>query len=132
MRSYISHSVTLALVTVAACAAPRAEPVVGDAAHPKSETVALPIVGAPLAAAYDPFADGTGPAADDHATHAAHDHSAHAADDGRGAAGEAPRSDAAAYTCPMHPEVVQQGPGKCPKCGMALVPQKPKSEAPGE
>ena len=25
------------------------------------------------------------------------------------------------YTCPMHPEVKQKGPGKCPKCGMALV-----------
>ncbi len=24
------------------------------------------------------------------------------------------------YTCPMHPEVRQQGPGSCPKCGMAL------------
>ena len=24
------------------------------------------------------------------------------------------------YTCPMHPEVEQQGPGSCPKCGMAL------------
>ncbi len=29
----------------------------------------------------------------------------------------------ALYTCPMHPEVVQQGPGTCPKCGMALEPQ---------
>jgi len=28
----------------------------------------------------------------------------------------------AQYTCPMHPEVVQAGPGSCPKCGMALVP----------
>ena len=28
----------------------------------------------------------------------------------------------AQYTCPMHPEVVQDGPGDCPKCGMALVP----------
>lgn len=27
----------------------------------------------------------------------------------------------AAYICPMHPEVKQQSPGKCPKCGMALV-----------
>lgn len=27
------------------------------------------------------------------------------------------------YTCPMHPEVVQQGPGTCPICGMALEPQ---------
>jgi hypothetical protein len=25
------------------------------------------------------------------------------------------------YTCPMHPEVVQSSPGKCPKCGMDLV-----------
>jgi Cu+-exporting ATPase len=24
------------------------------------------------------------------------------------------------YTCPMHPEIQQQGPGNCPKCGMAL------------
>ncbi|GFE59076.1 heavy metal translocating P-type ATPase [Geobacter sp. AOG1] len=28
----------------------------------------------------------------------------------------------ATYTCPMHPEVVQSGPGACPKCGMALEP----------
>ena len=27
------------------------------------------------------------------------------------------------YTCPMHPEVEQQGPGSCPKCGMALEPE---------
>lgn len=26
------------------------------------------------------------------------------------------------YTCPMHPEIQQQGPGNCPKCGMALEP----------
>jgi Cu+-exporting ATPase len=26
------------------------------------------------------------------------------------------------YTCPMHPEIRQQGPGSCPKCGMALEP----------
>ena len=26
------------------------------------------------------------------------------------------------YTCPMHPEVIQYGPGSCPKCGMALEP----------
>jgi P-type Cu+ transporter len=35
------------------------------------------------------------------------------------------RNDAARgirYTCPMHPEIVQIGPGSCPKCGMALEP----------
>jgi Cu+-exporting ATPase len=30
----------------------------------------------------------------------------------------------ALYTCPMHPEIVQTGPGSCPKCGMALVPME--------
>ena len=29
------------------------------------------------------------------------------------------------YTCPMHPEVQQVGPGDCPKCGMALEPMMP-------
>ncbi len=32
---------------------------------------------------------------------------------------------AAEYTCPMHPEVRQIGPGTCPKCGMALEPVMP-------
>jgi FtsP/CotA-like multicopper oxidase with cupredoxin domain len=29
---------------------------------------------------------------------------------------------ASVYACPMHPEVVSEEPGKCPKCGMKLVP----------
>lgn len=29
------------------------------------------------------------------------------------------------YTCPMHPEIRQVGPGNCPKCGMALEPELP-------
>jgi len=28
------------------------------------------------------------------------------------------------YTCPMHPQIVQESPGQCPICGMDLVPQK--------
>ncbi len=28
------------------------------------------------------------------------------------------------YTCPMHPEIVQIGPGSCPKCGMTLEPKE--------
>ena len=28
---------------------------------------------------------------------------------------------AATYTCTMHPEVITNEPGECPKCGMALV-----------
>ncbi|MEO7059930.1 MAG: heavy metal-binding domain-containing protein, partial [Lapillicoccus sp.] len=30
--------------------------------------------------------------------------------------------EAIAYTCPMHPEIRQDGPGSCPICGMALEP----------
>src|SRR6478735_2703301 len=29
------------------------------------------------------------------------------------------------YTCPMHPQVRQEGPGTCPICGMALEPEMP-------
>ena len=32
------------------------------------------------------------------------------------------------YTCPMHPEIRQPGPGTCPKCGMALEPVMPGLE----
>jgi Cu+-exporting ATPase len=34
-----------------------------------------------------------------------------------------PSSDTREYTCPMHPEVHQVGPGACPICGMALEPR---------
>lgn len=32
------------------------------------------------------------------------------------------------YACPMHPEVVSDKEGKCPKCGMRLVPESSKSD----
>jgi Cu+-exporting ATPase len=34
------------------------------------------------------------------------------------------------YTCPMHPEIIQLGPGSCPKCGMALEPMDIVPEQP--
>ncbi|MDB5414460.1 MAG: heavy-metal transporting P-type ATPase [Rubritepida sp.] len=33
------------------------------------------------------------------------------------------------YTCPMHPQIRQPGPGSCPICGMALEPETPSAEA---
>ena len=32
------------------------------------------------------------------------------------------------YTCPMHPEIIRDKPGSCPKCGMALEPMVPTGE----
>jgi Cu+-exporting ATPase len=34
-----------------------------------------------------------------------------------------PAPDGAIYTCPMHPQIRQAGPGACPICGMALEPE---------
>ena len=34
-----------------------------------------------------------------------------------------PMPEGTIYTCPMHPEIEQVGPGTCPKCGMALEPK---------
>lgn len=39
-----------------------------------------------------------------------------------------PLTAATEYTCPMHPEVRQFGPGTCPKCGMTLEPVIPELE----
>src|SRR5688500_2284568 len=59
------------------------------------------------------------------ATHACHaSHGTHAA----AVAAAAPASRDVIYTCPMHPEVRQIGPGNCPKCGMALEPLMPHAE----
>ncbi len=45
---------------------------------------------------------------------------------GGGVSAPPPAAEAAKgqlYTCPMHPEIVQDHPGSCPKCGMALEPK---------
>lgn len=52
--------------------------------------------------------------------HHAHDaHEAVASADGASEAEAAPR-----WTCPMHPEVLRDGPGSCPICGMHLIEKK--------
>ncbi|PCD75523.1 heavy metal translocating P-type ATPase [Pseudothioclava arenosa] len=40
-----------------------------------------------------------------------------------------PMPEGTLYTCPMHPEVVQDHPGDCPKCGMALEPMHPSADS---
>ena len=40
-----------------------------------------------------------------------------------------PMPEGTLYTCPMDPEIVQEGPGDCPVCGMALEPMMPTADA---
>src|SRR5438477_8753180 len=43
---------------------------------------------------------------------------------------KAPVPEGTIYTCPMHPEIRQVGPGSCPICGMALEPEVASLDAP--
>ncbi len=45
-----------------------------------------------------------------------------------GARAPEPVVEGAIYTCPMHPEIRQEGPGSCPICGMALEPEMPSAD----
>jgi Cu+-exporting ATPase len=65
--------------------------------------------------------------------HAAHDHagcSHHGVTAGASAPAAIVSAPAGAkWTCPMHPEVVREGPGACPICGMALEPMVPTADS---
>jgi heavy metal translocating P-type ATPase len=57
-----------------------------------------------------------------HSQHEHHHHHDDHAGYGAGADVHAGPGEAVEYTCPMHPEVRQEGPGSCPICGMGLEP----------
>ncbi|WP_037012630.1 HAD-IC family P-type ATPase, partial [Ralstonia sp. AU12-08] len=69
-----------------------------------------------------------------HAHHCnVHGHHAHSAGAPRAVPGDEasvspPASASTIYTCPMHPEIRQDHPGTCPKCGMTLEPIMPAGE----
>ncbi len=54
-----------------------------------------------------------------------------AAEASRGEPPAAGLAQAVRWTCPMHPEVVEDRPGDCPKCGMALEPAHPTATGAG-
>ncbi|MBA3903072.1 MAG: copper-translocating P-type ATPase [Rhodocyclaceae bacterium] len=66
---------------------------------------------------------------DTHAAPRAHHHEPSPATAVPKPASEAAKGAATIYTCPMHPEVRQAGPGTCPKCGMSLEPELPAAPA---
>ncbi len=62
-----------------------------------------------------------------------HDHSGHGHGDHYGADLTKPQAavpEGTIYTCPMHPQIRQIGPGACPICGMALEPEVASLDAP--
>jgi hypothetical protein len=85
-------------------------------ASPDAPQAPLPAVGRALSEPAEPEAM------------AAHSPDGHAHEGGMPTATPVDQADqdAKSWTCPMHPEVVQAEPGKCPKCGMKLVPATPK------
>jgi Cu+-exporting ATPase len=59
-----------------------------------------------------------------------HDHSGHHHHDHDTSQPKAAVPEGAIYTCPMHPQIRQAGPGNCPICGMALEPEVASLDAP--
>lgn len=58
--------------------------------------------------------------------HAHHHHAGHAPDTSAPPApADGKLSSKTIYTCPMHPQIRQNGPGNCPICGMTLEPETP-------
>ncbi|MBP2238162.1 Cu+-exporting ATPase [Sinorhizobium kostiense] len=55
--------------------------------------------------------------------HEHHHHASQHATSARDTGNQAEQQEGVIYTCPMHPQVRQIGPGNCPICGMALEPE---------
>jgi len=122
-------SLTLVTALVIGCVATTPSEGANDPSSANAPTAATPTPSPVLNEDHMPLpeagahADGT---SHDHGTHSAH--RASPAGDGHDHAKHGQRDEQAVmYICPMHPEVRQGEPGRCPKCGMALELEESKS-----
>ena len=138
------------VLALPSCVSSRLEPRPDHPASPKAAVMPLPAVGAALSEDVATSSETTSgsSAAPSHGEHShspaqatppggADQHGAHAAPEAAPAGNahanhrapaSTPEPAGERWTCPMHPEVVQSQPGKCPKCGMKFVPAQQKTE----
>jgi hypothetical protein len=103
------------LLLGAGCASqPAPRPVALDPSNPAAQEAPSPKL-TPLVARSTAPAAPAAPEAPKKEAEPAHDHTG---DDTKAKA-------KVTYVCPMHPEITSPEPGKCPKCGMKLVPKEP-------
>jgi Heavy metal binding domain len=155
----VSSLLVLAWLLLVGCASTQLEVGPNDPANPAAKSEPVPLVGQALAPDFDPQATGSvSPGADSHPGHEHHQQeprgaqrpsTPHAAQDHEGSSPQALRAANAhpehappdakgndsrdavqRWTCTMHPQVLEPKPGKCPICGMKLVPV-PAKAAPG-
>jgi hypothetical protein len=107
---------TVLLIAIAGCVSTSLDLPRDHPANPRASTPPL-LLSNPLQAGSAVPAPGH-----DAATHATHD---------RAETQQSKPESGEVWTCPMHPEVVRGGPGKCPICGMNLVKRAKAPEPQG-
>jgi hypothetical protein len=133
----ILFTAAVSIISIGACASePQPRPTALDPSNPAApESAALPVaVLSPSAVLPTAVAQHTeegvveAPKAPSKGAKNGHVHEISASEHDNAKAaegGKAGKQPVTLYTCPMHPEVISDKPGRCPKCGMKLVPKEP-------